>query len=109
MSQTEPKSNSSSTLFITLWSLVRRGLPIFALVAFCSIPGSVSAQSATATPESEEIIRLREQKTRAELEKDIAVAEKAKLEAQFPKPSTSPLAGETKINDGAVIESDMIS
>src|SRR6185437_935509 len=63
----------------------------------------------TPTPESEEIKRLREEKTRAELEKDIAVAEKAKFDAEFPKPSTSPLSGETKINEGAVIESEMVS
>lgn len=74
-----------------------------------SLEVAAQAQTATATPESEEIIRLREQKTRAELEKDIAVAEKAKRDALFPKPSTSPLSGETKINDGAVIESDMVS
>jgi archaellum component FlaC len=74
-----------------------------------SLEVAALAQTATATPESEEIIRLRDQKTRAELEKDIAVAEKAKRDAEFPKPSTSPLSGETKINDGAVIESDMVS
>lgn len=99
----------SHSILMTVGTLLKGSLPILAALLVCSIPGSASAQSATATPESEEIVRLREQKTRAELEKDIAVAEKAKLEAQFPKPTTSPLAGETKINDGAVIESDMMS
>lgn len=96
----------------TVWSHVARA-KLRALIASvlltCSLEFAAQAQTATATPESEEIIRLREQKTRAELEKDIAVAEKAKRDAEFPKPSTSPLSGETKINDGAVIESDMVS
>jgi hypothetical protein len=75
-----------------------------------SLPSALEpTPSPTPTPESEEIKRLREEKTRAELEKDIAVAEKAKFDAEFPKPSTSPLAGETKINEGAVIESEMVS
>lgn len=63
----------------------------------------------TPTPESEELKRLREEKTRAELERDIAAAKKAEFDAKFPKPSTTPLAGETKINEGAVIESEMVS
>jgi len=96
----------------TVWSLVARA-KLRALIASVLLVSSLEvaarAQTAIATPESEEIVRLREQKTRAELEKDIAVAEKAKLDAQFPKPSTSPLSGETKINDGAVIESDMVA
>jgi hypothetical protein len=89
------------------------GQPAQAGVRVCITPSLPSAleqtPSPTPTPESEEIKRLREEKTRAELEKDIAVAEKAKFDAEFPKPSTSPLAGETKINDGAVIESEMVS
>ena len=86
------------------------------LVAALSLLLSASAAavmaqtpSPTATPESEEIKRLREEKTRAELERDIAEAEKKEFDAKYPKPTTSPLAGETKINDGAVIESEMIS
>ncbi|MDQ5847283.1 MAG: hypothetical protein M3539_18510 [Acidobacteriota bacterium] len=78
------------------------------LLAVVFLNATAIAQTTSASPESEEIIRLREQKTRAELEKDIAVAEKAKLDAQFPKPSTSPLSGETKV-EGATIESDMVS
>ncbi|MBA2526567.1 MAG: hypothetical protein H0V18_12430, partial [Pyrinomonadaceae bacterium] len=70
---------------------------------------TAQSETATPTPESEEIKRLRDEKTRAELERDIALAEKARLDARFPKPTTSPLAGETKINDGAVIESEMVS
>lgn len=79
------------------------------LLIVTSFQSTVPAQSVTPSPESEEITRLREQKTHAELEKDIAVAEKAKRDAEFRKPSTAPLSGETKINDGTVIESDMVS
>lgn len=68
----------------------------------------VRAQSSSPSPDSEEITRLKDKKTRVELERDIEVAEKEKREAQFPKPTTSPLSGETKI-DGATIESDMVS
>jgi hypothetical protein len=82
---------------------------IASVLLVSSLGVAAETQTATATPEGEEIIRLREQKTRAELEKDIAIAEKAKRDAEFPKPSTAPLSGETKINDGAVIESDMVS
>lgn len=69
------------------------------------------AQTATPTPtpESEETRRLRELKTNAELRRDIAAAENAEFESKFPKPSTTPLAGTTTINDGAVIEGQMIS
>ncbi|MFS8084138.1 MAG: hypothetical protein ACMG6H_00760, partial [Acidobacteriota bacterium] len=79
------------------------------LLLMASRTDMAAQQSPTPTPESEEIIRLRQEKTRVELEKDIAVAEKAKLEATVPKSATSPLTGETKVNDGAVIESDMVS
>ena len=68
----------------------------------------VRAQSSSPSPDSEEITRLKDKKTRVELERDIEVAEKEKREAQFPKPTTSPLSGETKI-EGATIESDMVS
>lgn len=82
-----------------------------ALLTLTAGAGAAAAQSATptATTESEEIRRLREEKARAELERDIAVAEKAEFDAKFPKPSTTPLAGETKVNEGAVIESEMVS
>jgi hypothetical protein len=46
--------------------------------------------------------------TKAENEKRIAEAQKAALEARFPKPSTSPLEGTTTV-EGAVIESQIIS
>ncbi|HEX7956519.1 MAG TPA: hypothetical protein VF508_06235 [Pyrinomonadaceae bacterium] len=68
-----------------------------------------AAATPTPTPESEETRRLREQKANAELRRDIAAAEKAELESKSPKPTTTPLAGTTTINEGAVIESEMIS
>jgi hypothetical protein len=61
------------------------------------------------TPESEEIRRLREQKTRTELEKDIALAEKAKLEANFPKATATPLEGKTEVDSGVKLESEMLA
>lgn len=102
----------SSGYLKTVWSHVAR-TKVRALIASVPLVSSLGvaaeAQTATATPESEEIIRLREQKTRAELEKDIAITEKAKRDAEFPKSSTASLSGETEINDGAVFESDMVS
>jgi hypothetical protein len=75
-----------------------------------TVTGHVYGQTATPSPTpSEEVQRLTEEKERAELRKAIAEARKAELEAKFPKPTTSPLAGETTINDGAVIESEMVS
>jgi len=83
---------------------------VFAVFLFLTTSQvQIHAQTPTPTPESDEVRALRDKKTQAELERDIAVAEKAKLDASFPKPTTSPLAGETKVNDGAVIESQMVS
>ena len=85
-------------------------LTILALLALVFSHVTVRGQTVpTPSPESEEITRLRDEKTRAELERDIAAAKKAELESKYPKPTTSPLSGETKINDGAAIESDMVS
>jgi hypothetical protein len=81
-------------------------------VMSCSVV-SIKAQDATPSPapspESEETKRLRDEKTEAELRRDIAVARKAELDAKFPKPTSSPLAGTTTINDGAVIEPQMVT
>ncbi len=76
-----------------------------------SIAGNTYAQSPspTPTPKSEEVLRLEEEKTQAELRKAIAEANRAELEARFPKPSSSPLEGKTTISDGALIESQMVS
>ena len=78
-----------------------------------------SAQDpATSTPSptpDEQLERLKretaisnEKATQADNAKKIAEAQKAELEARFPKPSTSPLAGTTTV-EGAVIESQIIS
>jgi hypothetical protein len=80
---------------------------------FISATGAAVAQSGasspTPTPKSEEVLRLEEEKTQAELRKAIAEANKAELEAKFPKPNSSPLAGTTTINDGAIIESQIVA
>ena len=77
---------------------------------------SVQAQTPTPTPlseEQQELQRRRDllnlQKEIAESEQAIAEAEKAKREAKFPSPSSSPLAGTTTINEGAVIEAQMVA
>jgi hypothetical protein len=86
-----------------------------ALAAACLIftmsASRATAQTATPTPtpKSAEVLRLEEEKAQADLRKGIAEANKAELEAQFPKPTSSPLEGKTTISDGAVIESQMIS
>jgi len=79
------------------------------LVASVGVEIRAQDEAPTPTPESEEIKRLKDEKTRAELERDIATAERAELDAKFPKPTTTPLAGETTVNEGAVIESEMVS
>lgn len=61
----------------------------------------------TPTPD-EEKDRLQREADLATLRKTKAEADKAELEARFPKPSTSPLEGKTTV-EGAVIESQMIS
>ncbi|HWS99685.1 MAG TPA: hypothetical protein VN256_05370 [Pyrinomonadaceae bacterium] len=67
------------------------------------------APSPTPTPKSAEVLRLEEEKTQAELRQAIAEANKAELEANFPKPTSSPLSGTTTINDNALIEGQMVA
>jgi len=83
---------------------------IFVLL-FISSTNTVTGQTAspTPTPKSAEVVRLEEEKAQAELKKAIAEANKAELEAKFPKATSSPLAGTTTINDGAVIESQIVA
>jgi hypothetical protein len=64
--------------------------------------------SPTPTPKSAEVLRLEEEKAQTDLRKAIAEANKAELEARFPKPTTTPLAGTTTV-EGAVIESQMVA
>jgi hypothetical protein len=90
-------------------------LKVAAIFLLLFVLGTVAAPAQTATPspsptpKSEEVLRLEEEKAQAELRKAIAEANKAELEAKFPKPTSSPLAGTTTVSDGAVIESQMIS
>lgn len=71
--------------------------------------GPVVAQTPTPTPRSEEVIRLEEEKAQAQLRQAIAEANKAELEARFPRPTSSPLSGTTTINDTAIIEGQIIA
>ena len=85
------------------------------LLVICSVilccPVVLSAQTASPTPaeKSEEEKRLEEEKRISQLKKEIAENKKAELAAQFPPPTSTPLAGQTTVNDGAVIESQMIA
>lgn len=103
MSKTKSNTHVNPTFIRTIRLLT----PLALFLTLHSFHMPATAQSDT-TPDSEEITRLKDKKTRVELERDIEKAEKEKREAQFPKSSTSPLSGETKI-DGATIESDMVS
>ena len=82
------------------------------LVVLCLMSGpgesNSRAQTPTTTPKSSEVLRLEEEKAQAELRKAIAEANKAELEARFPKPVTSPLEGKTTV-DGALIETQIVS
>jgi hypothetical protein len=81
------------------------------LVLLCLLfysSAAVYAQTPTPTPKSAEVLKLEEEKAQAELRKAIAEANKAELEAKFPKPTTSPLEGKTTV-DGALIESQIVS
>lgn len=75
------------------------------------IPGA-AAQTSTPTPtpapKSPEVLRLEEEKAQAELRKAIAEANKAELEARFPKPSTTPLDGKTTV-EGELIEPRVVA
>jgi len=84
------------------------------LIAITSV--RVNAQNAQAetpspspSPESEEVVKRREAKTIAELERDIAKAKKDKLDAEFPKPTSTPLEGKTELDSGVKLESEILS
>ena len=70
----------------------------------------------SATPENEELRRLRErnairdeEKKVAENEKAIAEAKKAALAAQFPAPTATPLEGKTEVDASVKIESQILT
>lgn len=83
-------------------------LILAALMSFVTGGTTVQAQTPTPTPKSAEVLALEEEKAQAELRKAIAEANKAELEAKFPKPTSSPLEGKTSV-DGPLIESQIVS
>ncbi len=86
----------------------RAAVALMAFLLTVDARAQATAASPTPTPKSAEVLRLEEEKAQAELRKAIAEANKAELEARFPKPTTTPLAGTTTV-EGAVIESQMVS
>jgi hypothetical protein len=111
------KTNEQSSRYVLI--LVALMLLTLPLIPGISKGWIVSAQdpanpTATPTPDAElekakrDAALSTERATQAENEKKIAEAQKAELEARFPKPTTSPLAGTTTV-EGAVIESQIIS
>lgn len=96
---------------IILKSFVRRAAAVASL-SLLAVAADIGAQTTppapAPAPKSAEVLRLEEEKAQAELRKAIAEANKATLEAQFPKATTTPLAGTTAV-EGAVIESQMVS
>lgn len=105
--------NTLRTLFVAV--LVAAALLAGARATYAQDAAEPEASpTPSASPESEELRRLRErnalleeQKKIAVNEKDIEAAKKAKLETQFPKPTTTPLAGTTEVDSGVKIESQM--
>jgi hypothetical protein len=97
-----------------LRSFVRWTMLIVALLALTAGGSAVRAQDST--EESEATKRAKEEqaqadadKAKADARKAAAEAARAEFEAKFPKPTSSPLAGTTTINDAAIIESMMVS
>jgi hypothetical protein len=96
-------------------------LAIFCGAVILTSPHLALAQDTTPSPspspaESEELKKLKdevevltEKQKKAEAEQKIAEAKKAKFEAEFPKPSTTPLAGTTTVDAGVKIESEMLA
>src|SRR5258708_5920641 len=94
---------------ITISAKPRRALLMLLVVLVLSVATCIQAQTPTPTPDSEEVQKLKEQKAQLDLRKGIAEDEKAIRDAKFPNPTTTPLAGTTTINDGAVIEGQIIA
>jgi hypothetical protein len=78
------------------------------LAAAVTTKGVAQISAATPTPKSPEVLKLEEEKAQAELRKAIAEANKAELEAKFPKPSTTPLDGKTTV-EGELIEPRVVA
>jgi chemotaxis protein histidine kinase CheA len=108
-----PQSRSYLIALVVLLFMVVAFLPISRTVWVVS--AQETAPPAPSPTPDEELEREQratklstEKATQADNAKKIAEAEKGELEARFPKPSTSPLAGTTTV-EGAVIESQIIS
>jgi hypothetical protein len=81
-----------------------------ALLALTAGAGVVHGQDSEAmTRAKEEQAQAEADKAKADARKAAADADRAEFEAKFPKPTSSPLAGTTTVNDAAIIESMMVS
>jgi len=94
-------------------SLVRLLRITFFMIWFGLAAVAGFAQSPTPSPHipSEEELRLEEQKRLLTLQKDIELAKKAIRDAQpeTPKPTATPLPGDTTLNEGVRLETAMVS
>lgn len=57
----------------------------------------------------QDLLRLENEKKKAVLQKEIAEAEAAELKAKFPDAKSTPLEGKTTIDDGVVIETQIMA
>jgi hypothetical protein len=83
---------------------------LWVVLLAAAAPPKIWAQTSapTPTPKSPDVLRLEEEKAQAELRKAIAEANKAELEARFPKPSTTPPDGKTTV-EGELIEPRVVA
>lgn len=100
-------------LTASLDAVLRRCMLALILMALAPLtswgPARAFAQTPAATPTpSEEELRLQEEKQLLVLQKEIEEAKKAIREAQ-PKPSATPLEGNTTLDANVRIETDMVS
>jgi hypothetical protein len=92
----------------------RSRLTLFRITFFVLLLGLATmagvAQTPTPTPTEEEL-KLQEEKRLLELKKDIELAKKAIRDAQpeVPKPTATPLEGNTTLNEGVRLETAMVS
>jgi hypothetical protein len=91
-------------------------LPLFLIILTVIYPVYSQETAPSPAPVNEELQRwidrnklLEEQKKAAQNEAAIATANKEKVAAQFPKPNTSPLAGDAKVDASVKIESEIMA
>jgi hypothetical protein len=80
---------------------------IFSALILSAASGYAQDAAASPTP-SEEEQRLQEEKKIIELKADIAAAKKT-IRESVPQPSATPLAGDTTLNEGVRLETEMVS